>query len=385
MNPILPFYAVLDATPKPAEALRRRSRHCLWRKLVGPLARAACLAVLVSSLSSAPLTARAGTVPPGCTGSGLGISLFTSSPDVHLGDTLKFSVGVYNGIPGGERAVCDATGIAAGIVTPDGRTNMIPLMRTTLHAGEGDFYNDVVSYVVRAQDLLPDGTVPARAFIDGNIDRSNADGRGGWQLEVKTEVRQPCIQITADCAEGALQFTGTVRNCGNAPLNSVTVSNLAGGGAVRVIGPLALAIGQSVTFRGEWAPAGPPSMSTAVLVVTGSDNLTFPRTVTAQARCTLPVNASAAAPSITSVTLTDGVATVIWASIPGVTYTLQCKSSLADPFWTDIPGTVTAGGTSAIKTEVPRPDTHRFYRVVSVESTAAAASQRPGSKAWAGP
>jgi hypothetical protein len=39
-------------------------------------------------LLSGIVTAQAQQVPPGCTGSGLGINLFTSSPDVHIGDTI---------------------------------------------------------------------------------------------------------------------------------------------------------------------------------------------------------------------------------------------------------------------------------------------------------
>ena len=34
--------------------------------------------------------------PPGCTGSGLGISLFARTGDVHIGDTLTYSVLVFN-------------------------------------------------------------------------------------------------------------------------------------------------------------------------------------------------------------------------------------------------------------------------------------------------
>ena len=93
--------------------------------------------------------ARAQQTPPGCTGSGLGINLFTSSPDVHIGDTISYSISVFNGSAAGP-VVCDAIDIVAGIVTPDGKTNMVTLVRRILHNGEADFYPDAVSYVVRA-------------------------------------------------------------------------------------------------------------------------------------------------------------------------------------------------------------------------------------------
>jgi len=55
----------------------------------------ALFAGLLFLLLSAP-AARADRNPPGCLGSGLGISLFTSLPDVHIGDTIYYSVNVFN-------------------------------------------------------------------------------------------------------------------------------------------------------------------------------------------------------------------------------------------------------------------------------------------------
>ena len=86
--------------------------------------------------------------------------MFTSSPDVHIGDTLTYDVTVFNGITNSSgRVVCDATAIQASLVTPDNVNHPITLVRTSLSQGEFDFYTNVVSYVVRAQDVQPDGTV----------------------------------------------------------------------------------------------------------------------------------------------------------------------------------------------------------------------------------
>src|SRR5436305_4291678 len=111
---------------------------------------------------------RAHSSPPGCTGSGLGILLFTDSPDVHIGDTLNYSITVFNGTGTGP-VVCDSTAIQAFVVTPDGVSHPITLTRTTLTSGQSDFYANVVSYVVRAQDVQPDGTVRATASDTGVI------------------------------------------------------------------------------------------------------------------------------------------------------------------------------------------------------------------------
>ena len=55
---------------------------------------------------------RAQGVPPGCSGSAIGISLFTSAPDVHIGDTITYSISVFNGIAGNPTS-CDASNIQA--------------------------------------------------------------------------------------------------------------------------------------------------------------------------------------------------------------------------------------------------------------------------------
>jgi uncharacterized repeat protein (TIGR01451 family) len=227
--------------------------------------------------------------PPGCTGSGLGINLFTSSNDVHIGDTLTYSVTVFNGLAGTGRIVCDATGIVAGVVTPDGRTNLVTLVRTSLSNGQLDFYQNVASYVVRAQDIRPDGTVRATAFDDGNILQNDTPSRGGSDQGVNTEVSQPCIQLSALCfggtgENGAITFTGSITNCGNNTLVGVTVTNAVNGGFFPVAFITNLARGQVATFSGSWIPSDPCNPSTAVLTARGVDQFTAnPRTVTSSA------------------------------------------------------------------------------------------------------
>jgi uncharacterized repeat protein (TIGR01451 family) len=226
--------------------------------------------------------AHADVSPPGCTGSGLGISLFAHASDLHIGDTLTYSVLVFNT----PFPACDASGIVAGIVTPDGRTNMITLKRTTLVPGDSDTYTDVVSYVVRAQDMQSDGTVRATAFDYGDIHQNDTNSRGGGFQGVNTQVDLPCIKITATCTgnvgeTGAITFTGTVKNCGNTPLIGATVSNLVNNAWFLVLGPIDLDTNQVVSFSGSWVPSNPCSPSTATLAAQGTDTTTSdPRTVT---------------------------------------------------------------------------------------------------------
>jgi hypothetical protein len=64
-------------------------------KQPGRFAFATLLAGLFLLLFS-PASARADRSPTNCLGSGLGISLYTSLPDVHIGDTIYYSVNVFN-------------------------------------------------------------------------------------------------------------------------------------------------------------------------------------------------------------------------------------------------------------------------------------------------
>jgi uncharacterized repeat protein (TIGR01451 family) len=187
---------------------------------------------------------------------------------------------------------CDASAIRAYIVTPDGVTNMIALRRTSLIPGEADMYTDVVSYVVRAQDLRPDGTVRATATDEGDISQNDTKSRGGSSQGVNTEVNQPCVKISALCVgstgeNGAITFTGSVTNCGNTALIGLTVTNLYDGGVQAVLFPTNLAIGQVAVFSGSYIPANPCGPNTATLTVFATDQFTStPRTVTSSTTIT---------------------------------------------------------------------------------------------------
>ena len=251
----------------------------------------ALLAGALFLLGGAP-AARADRAPANCAGSGLGITLYTDVKDAHIGDVLYYGITVFNGIVGGTNIVCDATEIKAFIITPDGVTVAIPLTRTTLHNGQADFYPVAVGYVVRAQDIQPDGTVRARAYDNGVIHQNDTNSEGGGEQGVNTEINQPCIKITAQCVgsvgeTGAITISGTVTNCGNTTLVGVTVTNFVNNGAFTVLFPTNLAIGQSVSFSGSYVPLNPCAPSTATLITRAVDEFTtYPKTVTSSATTT---------------------------------------------------------------------------------------------------
>ena len=172
------------------------------------------------------------------------------------------------------------------MVTPDGLTNYVALRRTFLAPGESDSYNDVVSYLVRAQDVHPDGTLRAIAVDEGDIHQNETLSRGGGHQGVNTEVNLPCIKLTAQCVggvgeNGAITFTGTVTNCGNNTLVGVTVTNFYDGGSYTVVFPTNLAIGEVAPFSGSWVPLNPCNPSTATLTARAVDQFTStPKEVT---------------------------------------------------------------------------------------------------------
>jgi hypothetical protein len=142
-------------------------------------------AVLLSVLSVRP--ALADISPTGCTGSGLGINLFASSMQAHIGDVISFSIDVFNGIAGGS-TVCDATSIQASIVTPDGQTHPITLLRTSLSSGQVDSYPNVVTYTARAQDATPAGTLTITANDTGVIHQNIVNSQGGGNQGINVHV-----------------------------------------------------------------------------------------------------------------------------------------------------------------------------------------------------
>ncbi len=201
-------------------------------------------------------------IPPGCRGSGLGISLFVSENTARVGDTLVYDALVFNtAFP-----ACQATEITASVTTPDGVVHPIVLNRTILNPSESDYYVNVATYVIRAQDLqindVGDDFVTAGAETKGRIQQNEEDSDGGGFQNVNTVVRNPCIDVTVDCTDGIgenglLQYNGTVLNCGDSRLTDVFVVYNLGQQEITVLGPINLAVDESVDFSFSLTPSDP--------------------------------------------------------------------------------------------------------------------------------
>jgi hypothetical protein len=181
----------------------------------------------------------------------------------------------------------------------------------------------------------------------------------------------PAITITRVCpagpvsAGGLFAFSGSVSNAGDVTLTEVFVVSSQPAANTPVLGPFELAPGESQEFSGSYVVAAGVDPSLDTVGASGMD-IWQARTVTAKANCSGPVLQSAP-PVIGPVSLANGMVTVSWTAVPGVTYCLQSKSTLKDSNWTTIPGNVTASDTTASKEDPIGPNAQRVYRVMILQ------------------
>lgn len=147
--------------------------------------KALSLALVLSALWMVPTYAHKSPVT--CSGSGLGIALYSDVKKVHIGDTISYSIDIFDGLASGP-TVCDATEIEASITTPDGVNHPISLWRRISSHGVLDSYVNVVTYVARAEDVQSDSTLRATAMDAGNIHQNDTDSRGGGHQSLNVEV-----------------------------------------------------------------------------------------------------------------------------------------------------------------------------------------------------
>jgi hypothetical protein len=56
---------------------------------------------------------------------------------------------------------------------------------------------------------------------------------------------------------------------------------------------------------------------------------------------------------------------ISWPAVPGKSYHMQFKNTLADPAWQDLGGNVCLVGAHAYLNDLAAPGSQRFYRVVA--------------------
>jgi hypothetical protein len=230
--------------------------------------------LFASFLLLLPLQSRADIDPPGCLGSGLNVALFTSAGHIHVGDTIQYSILVFNGA----YPACKATDIQLSITTPDGVTHPISLLRSTLLPGQSDSYNNVVSYVVRNQDVPSSSVLTAKGSTIGTIHQNVTNSLGGGNQQVNTIVDKPCIQLSSSCKGtvgpgSIITYSGSITNCGNTTLTGIKLTSFGNASSASVSIPTTLASGATAGFSGSWIPVTSSQINAGQLVVEATSQL----------------------------------------------------------------------------------------------------------------
>jgi hypothetical protein len=156
---------------------------------------------------------------------------------------------------------------------------------------------------------------------------------------------------------GLFTYSGSVSNSGDVVLTNVYVVSSQPSVNTPLLGPIELAPRETKTFSGSYIVTANNNPATDTVTARGTDTCQG-RTVTDMANCSGPVGEL----RITSITITNSIATVTWTATPGTTYTLQSKTNLTDA-WFNIPGDVIATTNSASKNDFVGISTQRFYQV----------------------
>jgi hypothetical protein len=161
-------------------------------------------------------------------------------------------------------------------------------------------------------------------------------------------------------AGGLYTFDGTVKNTGDVVLTNVMVFSSQPSAGTRVLGPIELAPGETAAFTGSYTVRAGSNPATDTVTGSGTDTCQG-RTVSASAN-----NLGATGqvvPKISSITVVGDVVTVVWDAVAGSTYSLQSRPSLSEA-WANVPGDVTASGSTATKHDSVQTNTIRFYRII---------------------
>jgi len=108
-----------------------------------------------------------------------------------------------------------------------------------------------------------------------------------------------------------------------------------------------------------WTPSTNQVPSTNILIVRVTDN-GVPSLSDAKSFTIVVV----ARPVIEGIAVSGDTVTITWSAILGFSYRVQFRSDQSDLTWSDLPGDVTASGSTAMKTDLIEAHPQRYYRVL---------------------
>lgn len=220
--------------------------------------------------------------------------------------------------------------------------------------------SDVLSGTNSAGEMLPatSRTLNFRVTARDNHLNGGAVAIAEVQLVVTTNAGPFAVTAPAATAtwSGAQTVTWNVAGTLKAPVNVATVTLLlsTNGG---LSFPIVLA--SSVPNTGASTVVLPPvTASAARLKVQADDNIFF-AVSPGNFSITPPIN-----PTLLPLQCSNGVVQIAWTALPGRTYRVQYKSSLAAATWTDLQPDITAADSTASTTDAIGSAPQRYYRVL---------------------
>jgi hypothetical protein len=159
-----------------------------------------------------------------------------------------------------------------------------------INVTSGPFAGSAYTYIVPANAAQVITNTATQNALDTNS-VTNPNGLLGGVGSAQIQVLRPALRVTKVCnagigETGIIGFSGTVSNAGDVVLTNVLVFNSQPTNNTPVVGPITLAVGQSVNFNGSYRPALPCGPATDTLTAFGTDELRCTVTATATQTCT---------------------------------------------------------------------------------------------------
>jgi len=248
------------------------------------------------------------------------------------------------------------------------RLNVDGSYDTNFSVGTGAVFSSGGTPRVRAIVIQPDG----RIVVGGGFDKFEGDSLnsiarllGDQGGAVEFAAASYSVDENGGAATIAVRRTGITT--GSSSVNYATIDNTATAGADYVAQTGAVFFGPGETNKTFTIPILPDSLVEGNETVT--INLANPiggvilgnqrtATLTIVDNITMP-----ARPVIQTISASGGNITITWSAVAGLKYRVQFKPTLRASTWSDLPGDVTAGGTTATKTDNTVSGNERYYQI----------------------
>jgi hypothetical protein len=220
--------------------------------------------------------------------------------------------------------------------------------------------SDILNRTTTPGEMLPTTgrTLTFRVTARDNMPSGGASATADTQVTVTTNAGP--FNVTAPAASvswsGAQTITWNAAGTANAPIKAATVTLLlsTNGGLTF---PIMLASG--VPNMGACNVMLPAVTSSAARIKVQADGNIFFAISPGNFAITPPVN-----PTLQPLQCANGIARLTWTALPGRSYRVQYKSSLAAATWSDLLPIIMATNTFAAASDASRSSGQRYYRVL---------------------